>query len=146
VALCARDADVSLAVQVLCYPILDRDFETPSYGEHADAPLLSRADMTWFWEQYLSDPDDASDPLAVPFRVDNLAGTAPAVVATAGHDVLRSEGVTYAERLQAAGVDVRHCHYPSLAHGFLSLTDEVDRAETAVAEVAAAVRDVLSAR
>ncbi|WP_436343927.1 alpha/beta hydrolase [Natronorubrum sp. FCH18a] len=139
VALRARDRDVSLAVQVLCYPILDRDFETPSYREHADAPLLSRADMAWFWDQYLSDPADADDPLAAPLRAASLADCPPAVIATAGHDVLRSEGVAYADRLQSAGVETRHCHYPSLAHGFLSLTDAVSRAETAMAGVTTAI-------
>ena len=144
VALRARERGVPLGVQVLCYPILDRDLDTASYREHADAPLLSRADMRWFWEQYLTDPDDATDPLAAPLRADTLTDVAPAVVATAGHDVLRSEGVAYVERLREADVDVSHRHYPSLAHGFLSLTDEVDRAETAMTEVAVAVTAALS--
>ncbi|MEF8851080.1 MAG: alpha/beta hydrolase [Haloarculaceae archaeon] len=144
VALRAREADVPLAAQALCYPILDRDFETPSYRRHADAVLLSRTDMTWFWDQYLDGRTDADGPLAAPLRAETLAGLAPAAVATAGHDVLRSEGVTYVRRLREAGVAVCHCHYPSLAHGFLSLTGEVDRAETAMAEVTAAVGAVLS--
>ncbi|WP_440764810.1 alpha/beta hydrolase [Natronorubrum sp. DTA7] len=139
VALRARDRDVSPAVQVLCYPILDRDFETPSYREHADAPLLSRADMAWFWDQYLADPTDADDPLAAPLRAESLADAPPAVIATAGHDVLRSEGVAYADRLRSAGVELRHCHYPSLAHGFLSLTGAVDRAEAAMDDVTSAI-------
>lgn len=138
-ALRARERDVSLAVQVLCYPILDRDFDTPSYREHADAALLSRADMAWFWDQYLADPSDADDPLAAPLRAETLVGCPPAVIATAGHDVLRSEGVAYADRLRAAGVETRHCHYPSLAHGFLSLTGNVPRAAAAMDEVTAAI-------
>jgi acetyl esterase len=144
VALRARERGVPLAVQALCYPILDRDLDTLSYREHADAPLLSRADMRWFWEQYLVDPSDATDPLAAPLRAEALAGSPPAVVATAGHDVLRSEGAAYVERLREADVEVSHCHYPTLAHGFLSLTDEVDRAGGAMAEVTGAVSDVLS--
>ncbi|WP_265108095.1 alpha/beta hydrolase [Halosolutus halophilus] len=139
VALRARDRDVSLAAQVLCYPILDRDFDARSYREHADAVLLSRADMEWFWEQYLADPTDADDPLAAPLRAETLAGCPPAVIATAGHDVLRSEGVAYADRLEAAGVETHHFHYPSLAHGFLSLTDDVDRAAVAIDEITTAI-------
>ena len=145
VALEARDLDVSPAVQLLCYPILDRDFERRSYREHADAQLLSRADMEWFWEQYLPEPSDADDPRAAPLRADSetLSSAPPAVIATAGHDVLRSEGVAYAERLDAAGVETRHRHYPALAHGFLSHTDAVDAAATAMAEVTTAVRETL---
>ncbi|SFC48621.1 acetyl esterase [Halobiforma haloterrestris] len=145
VALETRDREVSPAVQLLCYPILDRDFERPSYREHADAELLSRADMEWFWERYLADPSDAADPRAAPLRADPeaLEGAPPAVIATAGHDVLRSEGVAYADRLRTAGVETRHCHYPSLAHGFLSLTDAVDRAAVAMDEVTDAAAELL---
>ncbi len=143
VALRARDRELSLAIQVLCYPILDRNLETPSYREHADAQLLSRADMAWFWDRYLDETADAGDPLAAPLRADSLAGCPPAVIATAGHDVLRSEGVAYADRLQSAGVETRHCHYPSLAHGFLSLADEVSRAGTAMGELTSAVEKAL---
>ncbi|MXV61447.1 alpha/beta hydrolase fold domain-containing protein [Natronorubrum sp. JWXQ-INN-674] len=143
VALETRECDVSPAAQLLCYPILERDFETRSYREHADASLLSRGDMEWFWEQYLAEPSDADDPRAAPLRAETVAGAPPAVIATAGHDVLRSEGVAYADRLQAVGVETRHCHYPSLAHGFLSLTEAVDRAETAMDEVTAAAAETL---
>ncbi|PSQ04261.1 alpha/beta hydrolase [Halobacteriales archaeon QS_4_69_31] len=143
VGLRARERNVLLAAQVLCYPILDSGLDTPSYREHADAALLSRADVAWFWEQYLADPADADDPLAAPARAGTLADAPPAVVATAGHDVLRSEGVAYADRLRECGVPTSHHHYPSLAHGFLSLTDEVDRAAAAMREVTAAVRDIL---
>lgn len=135
VGLRARDTAVSLAVQVLCYPILDCDFDTRSYREHEDATLLSRADMAWFWEQYLADPTDADDPLAAPLRAETLSGCPPAVVVTAGHDVLRSEGVAYADRLKESGVETSHFHYSSLAHGFLSLTDDVDRAAAAMDEL-----------
>lgn len=143
VALRSREAGLGLSAQLLCYPMLDRYLERRSYQDHADAPLLTRADVEWFWEQYLDGPEDDVDPLAAPLRASSLDGVAPAVVATAGHDVLRSEGVAYAERLAAAGVDTVHCHYPSLAHGFLSLTDDVDRADAAMAEVTAAVGRLL---
>ncbi|WP_394742411.1 alpha/beta hydrolase [Natronococcus roseus] len=143
-ALRARERDLPLAVQLLCYPMLDRDLERSSYRDHAEAPLLSRSDVAWFWEQYLAKPADAEDPLAAPLRAHSLAGCPPAVVATAGHDVLRSEGGAYADRLRAAGVETRHCHSPSLAHGYLSLTDEVDRADAAMDDVADAVGSLLN--
>ncbi|ELY58113.1 alpha/beta hydrolase fold-3 domain protein [Natronococcus amylolyticus DSM 10524] len=143
-ALRARERNVSLAVQLLCYPMLDPDLERSSYREHADAPLLFRADVAWFWEQYLAKPADAEDPLAAPLWADSLAGCPPAVVATAGHDVLRSEGAAYADRLRSDGVETHHCHSPSLAHGYLSLTGEVDRADATMDDVADAVGSLLN--
>lgn len=145
VGLRARDEAVPLAAQVLCYPIVDHDLDRPSYGEAREGALLSRADVAWFWDQYLANPMDAENPLAAPMRADSLADCPDSVVATAGHDVLRSEGVDFAERLDASGVRTTHGHYPSLTHGFLSLAGDVEAARTATDEVVAAVRDLLAA-
>jgi len=126
--------------QFLLYPITDRAFDTDSYREHADGPLLTRADMAWFWDQYLRSPVDAHNPFASVLRAPDVAGVAPATVLIAGHDVLRDEGVAYARKLADAGVPIDHEHYPSLAHGFLSLTDEVPAADEAMDDLAGHVR------
>lgn len=129
----------SLAVQCLLYPVTDCSFDTASYREHGDGPLLTEADMRWFWEQYLRSPIDAQHPYASVLNAPSLAGVAPAIVVTAGHDVLRDEGASYADRLAAADVPVDHQHHPTLAHGLLSLTDTVDRADGAMDDVAEAL-------
>ncbi|MFC7166702.1 alpha/beta hydrolase [Halospeciosus flavus] len=138
VALRARDADgPDVDHQTLLYPITDHAFDTDSYRENADGPLLTRADMTWFWEQYLRSPVDAANPYASVVRAPDLSGLPEATVVTAGFDPLRDDGRAYAERLDDAGTPVEHHHYPSMAHGFLSLTDEVARADEAMERVAA---------
>jgi acetyl esterase len=131
------------ACQVLLYPITDRSFATDSYRENADGPLLTRRDMEWFWERYLRSPVDAHHPFASVLRApDSLFGGTPGVVATAGHDPLRDEGRAYADRLdEHAGVAAHH--FPSLSHGFCSLTDDVPAADAAFGEVAASVTDLL---
>jgi acetyl esterase len=139
-AMRARGTDIALDGQFLLYPICDHDFETQSYEESADAPLLGRAAMRWFWEQYLRSPVDAANPYAAVLRAGDLTGVAPATVVTAGNDVLRSEGVAFAEKLDRAGVETTHHHYPSLAHGFLSLTDDVEAADRAMDRVAGQIR------
>jgi len=53
---------VEPAGQFLLYPIAGHDFETDSYRENADGPLLTCADMRWFFEQYLRSPADAYNP------------------------------------------------------------------------------------
>lgn len=127
--------------QLLLYPMVDPGVDTDSAEERADVPLLSRGDLAWFWEQYLRSPVDRYNPFAAPLRADDLGGLPPATVVTAGHDPLRDEGAAYAERLADAGVPVDHLDYPSMPHGFLSLTDEAGAADAAMDEVAAAVRD-----
>ncbi len=127
--------------QLLLYPMIDPVLDTDSAVGQADAPLLTRADVAWFWEQYLRSPVDRHNPFAAPLRADDLGGVPPATVVTAGHDLLRDEGAAYAARLADDGVPVDHRNYPSMPHGFLSLTDEVGTADAAMDEVGEAVRD-----
>jgi acetyl esterase len=137
------DGAPDLDGQFLLYPITDPAMATDSYREHGEGSLLSRADMAWFWDHYLRSPVDAHNPFAAPVRAPDLSDVAPATVLTAGFDVLRDEGAAYAEQLADAGVPTDHDHYPSLAHGFLSLTDEVDRADEAMDALAERIRDRL---
>ncbi|MWG33619.1 alpha/beta hydrolase [Halomarina oriensis] len=136
-------ADLDLSVQLLLYPITNHAFDTDSYEENAEGYLLTRADMGWFWTQYLRSSVDGANPYASPLRARELSGLPPACVVTAGYDPLRDEGVAYAERLAEAGIGVAHEHYPSMCHGFLSLTDEVDVADEAMDTVATRVREHL---
>lgn len=129
--------------QALFYPITDHDFSTESYEANREGPLLTRADMEWFWTQYLRSSVDAANPYASVLRAPDLSGVAPAVVVTAGHDVLRDEGAAYADRLADAGVDTAHHHYPSMCHGFLSLTEEVAVADAALDDAVDALADRL---
>lgn len=130
--------------QALFYPITDHDLSTESYEANADGPLLTRADVEWFWEQYLRSPVDAANPYAAVLRAPDCSDVAPAVVVTAGHDPLRDEGVAYADRMSEAGVDVAHHHYPSMCHGFLSLADEVAVADDALDDAVTALSRLLA--
>ena len=141
----ARESDArpTPAGQFLLYPIAGHDFETDSYRENADGPLLTRADMEWFYDRYLRSPVDAANPYAVPLRAADLGDLPPATVVTAGFDPLRDNGVALAERFEREGTPVEHRHYPAMAHGFCSLADRVETAADALDAVAADVRDRL---
>ncbi|WP_312030258.1 alpha/beta hydrolase [Actinomycetospora sp. TBRC 11914] len=146
-ALLARDWGPQLDAQLLLYPGLDPTMSHPSITENADGPFLTAADMRWFWERYV--PAEARlDPsvnLGEAARLAELAGLAPAVVATARFDPLRDEGLAYAEAMGAAGVPVRVLHGEGLVHGYFGLGTvsaaaraEGDRALEALAELLAA--------
>ena len=139
----ARDRGIALAFQLLVYPALDHAFGTASYREHGDGLNLTRAEMEWYWQQYLGGRD-GGDPDASPLRAGDLGGVAPALVLTAGFDPLRDEGEAYAERLAAAGVPAQVLRYPGLIHGFLRMRAAVDAAAAALDEVADALREALS--
>ncbi len=108
--------------QVLIYPVIDPSFDTESYRRYASGYVNTRAAMQWYWRQYL-DGDALPSPayLVAPARAESHEGLPPAVVVTAGLDVLHSEGAAYAQRLRAANVPVVHRDYPGLFHGFLTI-------------------------
>ena len=145
VALRARDrGGPALAFQLLLYPVVDYDLDTPSYREHADGYLLTRAAMAWYWDQYVPDPARRADPDASPLRGPDLSGLPPALVVTAGFDVLRDEGEAYARRLEEAGVPIRVAHYPGMIHGFLRRHALFDQGKVALGEIADALKTALA--
>lgn len=123
--------------QLLCYPMIEPGQNHVSYRENDDAPFLVPGDVAWFWEHYLRHDVDEANPYAVPTHAPNYANLPPTTIVTAGHDPLRDEAISYTDRLDAAGVEVAHLHYPSLCHGFLSLTDSVVMADEAFDELVA---------
>jgi len=146
-ALAIRNRDrggPSIAFQLLIYPVTVRDFDTPSYRRYATGYGLSRANMEWFWAQYLEKPEDAADPGAAPLNAPDLSGLPPAFVATAEFDVLRDEGEAFAAKLAEAGVKTRCVRYLGLNHGFARLGALLPRANEALDDMAAALRSALS--
>ena len=83
---------------------------SPSIDEHANAPILTRANIHAFRAHYLPERADATSPVLSPIFGD-LTGLPPALIQTADLDPLRDDGVRYAEALRAAGVPVRLTNY-----------------------------------
>ena len=145
VAQMARDrGGPALAFQVLVYPVTDRDFSTGSYAEHGDSgDLLSAADMTWYWDQYLESAEQATEPYAAPLQASDLSGLPAALVITAEYDVLCDEGEAYARALEAAGVPTTLSRYDGVFHGFFNMAPMLDKATAAQAQAGAALRGAL---
>lgn len=135
-----------LAAQVLLYPCLApaRTTTFASYRQYADGPLMTRADLEWFWAHYLRDEADEQDPRAAPLLAEDLSGLPPALIVVAELDPLRDEGLAYAERLQAAGVACESTVYRGAAHGFWWMDGEMRQAGELDQQVARFVRGILS--
>ena len=140
-ALLARDAGApDIALQVLVYPVVDCEFDTPSYLENGSGYLLTADDMHWFFSCYLGDGADPTDWRISPHRSADLRGVAPAVVITAEYDPLRDEGQAYARRLEGAGVSVTHIPYDGMIHAFFGLSAAFDASRDALQRVSAELR------
>ncbi len=132
----ARDAGgPDIAMQVLAYPVVDHDFETSSYREQADNPLMGRNDMAWYWDLYAPSTADRDRSDASPLRTGDLSGLPPAYMIIPVHDPLRDEVLAYAQHLEDAGVSVTRRIYPDQAHGFLTMVNFLPTADAAVAEL-----------
>jgi len=106
-----------LRAQLLVYPAVDATMGLPSYGAFADGPFLTAKDMAWFYEQYA--PDSSADDWRLsPAAAEDLSGLPPALVITAGNDVLRDEGEAYAQALAEAGVEASAARQLGVTHGF----------------------------
>jgi len=139
VALRARDRGVELAQQVLIYPVIDCDLDSPGYAAYGVGTNLTRAKMEWYWAQYVGDGDGAH-PEASPLRAADLAGVAPALIITAEYDPLCHEAEQYANRLAAAGVPVELYGYDRQIHGFVRMAALTPDAGRALDQIASTLR------
>lgn len=139
----ARDhAGPEVAMQVLVYPVTDCDFATESYKRYGDVGLpLGRAEMEWFWDKYIAEPEARTNPLASPLRAAHLGDLPPAHLVLSGRDVLLDEGLRYAERLEQAGVSVDTLRYDDVLHGFFTMAGYLERSDQAIAIVGQAIRE-----
>jgi len=116
----ARTLDRQPDGQVLIYPYLGGPMDSGSAIEHANAPLLSTADMDYY-HQIRIDPNAAvpSDDSFAPLWATDFSGLPSTAVYSAQCDPLCDDGVLYAERINADGGDASCIIEPGLVHGYL---------------------------
>lgn len=121
-ALMCRERGATMpAGQVLIYPVIEPFFDTESYRRYSTGYVNTRDAMQFYWRQYLDDKLPSPEYLVAPARAESHEGLPPAVVVTAGFDVLQSEAVSYSQKLRAANVPVVHRDYPGVFHGFVTI-------------------------
>jgi acetyl esterase len=147
VSLLARDnGGPKIAYQALIYPAVDFVQEWPSYERNGDGYFLTRRDMEWFRDHYLSSVADRSDWRASPLGAKSLAGLPPALIIAAEFDPLVDQDLAYAEALERAGVPVTLRQYDGVIHGFWSMEGVIDKGGEAMNEVVASLAETLGAR
>ncbi|TQS87372.1 alpha/beta hydrolase [Arthrobacter sp. TS-15] len=129
-AIRARDeGGPQLRAQVLVYPVIDPAADLPSRAEFKEGYLLTAAGLDSFWDKYLSSPQDAEDPHAVPSKTPSLAGLPPALVLTTEYEVARDEAEAYAKQLTEAGVETEALRFDGLIHGAYWMSGVLQRSD-----------------
>jgi len=132
-----REGWARVSLMVLIYPALDTTMSLPSYAQHADGPVVSAADMAWFYNYYAAPPREwTSSPIHSP----DLTDAPPALIITADVDPTRDDGTVYAELLGAAGNEVELVNFEGTFHGFMQFAPTLTTASRAQHLVADEIR------
>jgi acetyl esterase len=116
-----------IGLQVLNYA----PFDMANRHKHARTakPVIRPATVPILQGAYLPNPADRTHPLASPAygtNADNLDGIAPALVITCELDLLRDEGMRYAEKLRASGALLEHREFNGVDHAYNILTENTE--------------------
>lgn len=135
----ARGRLASIRGQVLIYPGLGGDASSGSYVTHADAPMLTAADVALYQAMRREAAAPEDDPRFSPLRDSDFAGLPPTAIFTAECDPLASDGPAYAAALEGAGV-LAHCTCePGLVHGYLRARTMSARAASSFERITVAI-------
>ena len=129
-----------LAGLVLIYAGLGSDLAAGSALIHADAPLLTRADVLYF-RDIRAQPGQslAQDETASPLAATDYRGLPPVLAFSAECDPLCDDGRIWVERVQAAGGRGRFVSEAGLVHGYLRARHMSARAGTSFARIVAGI-------
>jgi acetyl esterase len=144
VALLARERALPAPkLQLLIYPVTDRELDSDSMVDNAKGYFLEAEGMRWFWDHYSRTPADFDDWRFSPLRAESVQGLPRAVVITAEYDPLRDQGEAYGRRLRAEGVPTEIVRGDGMFHGFFGMHALMPPAQEAWDVAVTALRDAL---
>ena len=113
---------VEIHSQLLIYPMCDPACNSESQKLFSEGYFLTQKAMEWFWNHLKSHDDNLHDDTFNLLKNTNKITAYHTFIVTAGFDPLHDEAEKYASILHNVGNSVKQLHYPSLFHGFASMT------------------------
>ena len=101
----------TLQAQAPIYPVTNVDFSTVSYLAYGENYGLDAQAMQWFSQHYTEEAN-FTNPFVSPLQLENVRNMPKTLIIAAEADVLFDEGLSYAQKLKAAGVAVEHITMP----------------------------------
>ncbi|HYD31481.1 MAG TPA: alpha/beta hydrolase fold domain-containing protein [Azospirillaceae bacterium] len=126
---------------LLFYGMYAVDFDTESHRRFGGGAFgLTTGRMRFFWDQYLRETADRSDPLAAPLHAD-LSDLPPLLLVGAGLDCLLDDTLRLAVALNEADVPHQLAVYPGVPHSFVQMSRFLDAADAVLRCAGAFVQD-----
>lgn len=144
VALKARDEKgPALQGQLLMIPCIDYRFETQSSTCLDDPRVWHLTIARKAWASYLRNCKGNIPIYASPSLAPDLSGLPPAVVTVEGEDILRDEGIFYAQRMMGDGTATDLHVFAGAFHGSFAYMPDADVSRRHYAVIMAAIQKFL---
>ncbi|KOS68425.1 esterase [Lysinibacillus contaminans] len=127
----------AITAQALIYPVTNTNFTMDSYKKFGAHFGLDIQGMEWFSGHY-SISENLANPLVSPLQAKDFTDLPKTILLAGEADVLFDEGVSYAEKLATAGVEVKHIVMPGLIHSYFSKMEYFEKATIETVEKIAA--------
>ena len=108
--------------QLLIYPMCDPSCSSESYNLLSSGYLLTKKTMIWFWDKFRTSEVNNNDSAFNLLKFNFEKTLPPTIIVTGGFDPLCDDGEKYAYLLHKGKHNVKQLHYPTMFHGFASMT------------------------
>jgi epsilon-lactone hydrolase len=143
VVLAARDKKLPLPAAVMpMSPWYDMEATAPSFKTNAKVDRLITPEMSLNMSQMYIGTTSPKDPLVNPLFAD-FKGYPPTYIQVGGFETIMDDSLRVAERLKAAGVEVRCDVVPEMQHVFQFMAGKAPEADEAIQKLAAWVKPKL---
>ena len=136
------EKDIKIHSQFLIYPMCDPGCNSDSQKLFSEGYFLTNEAMRWFWDCLISSESDNENHKYNLLKVNKKITVNHTFIITAGFDPLHDEAENYASILHNLGNSVKQLHYPSLFHGFASIT-KLKKANDAVNDMLREYKKIL---
>ena len=135
-----RLRDSRILGQVLIYPGLGGDQNGGSHMTHAQAPMLTAADVAFYGGiRHGGTTPAPGDPTVSPLQDTDFTRLPMTLAIGAECDPLHDDAPAYAAAIQAAGGRAHAVTAAGLVHGYLRARSTVPRAEASFAQITATI-------
>ena len=127
--------------QLLMVPVLDDRHQTPSSKDIIDYRVTWNRELSLLaWNGYLKNISEEESRYFAPARVKVIPNLPSTFISVEEQDLLRDEGIIYAQRLMQSGVTTELHVYPGTFHGSFLIESDADVSRQHLADAVNSLR------